>query len=545
MSESPHRVLGDAARAVGKIEHQQFTAPSASFQSHDAVAAAAGHVADETARQFLRLVLPDRGYYVGMILESERRNNVFAPTIERLWEIVKDADQAGHTAYHACASFKEARHDPRGTPPAQRKYGRTKHNVLGAKAFWLDVDAGPDKPYPDWQAAARAVAAFCQATRLPMPLRVVSGLGLHVYWPLEQILDPEMWGRYARGLKALCVKHGLNADPARTADITSVLRTPGTHHRKAGVRLVQCGELVGPYAIEQFKIFLSACTDRAPKTPPGLTVAQHLEELGPPRPHLRNEKNNRSEALLRNLSEPYFGAMIAERCEQLRALRDKQGKIREPDWYAALGVLGFCEDGDRLAHEWSSGDRDRYSEGETDERLSRLRGLSGATTCRRFHELNPAVCERCSWWTKIKSPIVLGRKDGGTSDRSVSGDSSNRVNRAEPELNVSSERTGLDPITTIRQRIFARTMRSFAPNDLNKCVVELKRKKEPGRAKLLFRKSVRLGILIARGYLDRTKAADALFNACVRNGLVAKNGEYDVRQHIERGFTYGAKKVQT
>ena len=39
---------------------------------------------------------------------------------------------------------------------------------------------------------------------------------------------PETWARYAHGLKILCVKHGLHADPTRTADISSVLRTPGT-----------------------------------------------------------------------------------------------------------------------------------------------------------------------------------------------------------------------------------------------------------------------------------------------------------------------------
>jgi hypothetical protein len=48
--------------------------------------------------------------------------------------------------------------------------------------------------------------------------------------------------------------------------------------------------------------------------------------------------------------------------------------------------------------------------------LDRVRQLSGATTCRRFHDLNPQVCERCPWWGKINSPIALGRKDGAAKD---------------------------------------------------------------------------------------------------------------------------------
>jgi hypothetical protein len=68
----------------------------------------------------------------------------------------------------------------------------------------------------------------------------------------------------------------------------------------------------------------------------------------------------------------------------------------------------FCEDGEKFAHEWSSGD-ERYTEEETRERLDRARQY-GPTTCAKFHELNPTVCVRCAWWGKIKSPIVLGRE---------------------------------------------------------------------------------------------------------------------------------------
>lgn len=277
-NESPRRGQNTAG-AIG-FEHQQLTARTMSYQPQNA---------NETACQFLRLILPEQGHYVAMIVESEqRRHNEFAQTIERLWEIIKEADRAGYTAYHACASFREAIRDPRAVPRAQRRFGRTKRNAFGAKALWMDVDAGPDKPYQDHQAAESAVRLFCSATGLPTPLYVLSGLGLHVYWPLEQTLDAKSWGRYAHGLKALCVTHGLDADPARTADIASVLRTPGTHHRKAGVRLVQCGDLVGPYSVELFEILLSASADRVSKASAG------LEALGPMPLHLVHFSNRES-----------------------------------------------------------------------------------------------------------------------------------------------------------------------------------------------------------------------------------------------------------
>jgi hypothetical protein len=233
MNKNPRRVEGDATglEAVEQFQQKNSTASPTPFQSPKSI--------DDVARQFLRQILPDIGPYVAYIVEPTRKYNKFAATIEDLWEIIAAADRVGHTAYHACATYQDARYDPKGTLPGQRRYGRTKRNARCAKALWLDIDAGPGKPYSDSKAAARAVAEFCRVTGLPTPIVVLSGFGIHVYWALVQALDPETWGWYARGLKALCVKHGLQADPARTADITSVLRTPGTHHRKAGIRLVQ------------------------------------------------------------------------------------------------------------------------------------------------------------------------------------------------------------------------------------------------------------------------------------------------------------------
>src|ERR1700722_4307337 len=96
---------------------------------------------------------------------------------------------------------------------AQVSKSRTKNNALVAKAFWLDIDVGSGKPYTSQQEALDALADFCRTLNLPAPIIASSGSGLHVYWPLQQMLDPETWARYAQGLKTLCVKHSLHADP--------------------------------------------------------------------------------------------------------------------------------------------------------------------------------------------------------------------------------------------------------------------------------------------------------------------------------------------
>ena len=342
---------------------------------------------DDISVSFLKLILPEQGYYIAAIKRLGAKGfkpSVFASTVEDLWTIIESADRDGYETYHACAAFKEARNDPSGTPDGQKRLGRTKHNASGAKSFWLDIDVGAGKQYATQQKAFDALAVFCRTLNLQPPIVVSSGAGLHVYWPLTHTLDPEIWKRYAEGLKRLCAEHGLFADPVRTADISSVLRTPETSNRKHGVgQKVECDPKfleIRPYAIECFSIFLEHAVTTPQKSSRKRRVAERLASI---------VKKN----------QPALGQAIVKQCGQLQGLRDKRGNIAEPLWYAGLGVLAFCEDGDDLGHEWSNG-YPGYTYEETQDRLDRSRKLTGATTCGHFHSLNPQVCEACPHWQK-------------------------------------------------------------------------------------------------------------------------------------------------
>jgi hypothetical protein len=398
----------------------------------------------EIAIRFFGLILPDQGYYIAAIRRATGFKNEFASTLEELWAIIENADLEGHAAYHACASFKEPHNDAPGIPQAQRRFGRTKHNVLGAKAFWLDLDVGPEKAYSDQDLAAAALANFCNVLKLPLSIIVRSGSGLHVYWPLQQTLDRDTWERYASGLKNLCQQYGLEVDPPRTADIASILRTPGTTNRKRS-KAVECDPEyleIHPYAIEQFEVF-AAHADMPPSSKHAAAALVLPDKI--PEYLLRDKPPHIVSALQKQITAyaPARGLQVAERCEQVRALRESEGNLPEPQWYAALGVLAFCDDGDQLAHEWSSGDG-RYTEHETHERLERLRQF-GPTTCTKFHGLDAVICENCPWWGKIKSPIQLGREcDVGAENRkSATANEGKEPNWFADEVNYSN--TDTDP----------------------------------------------------------------------------------------------------
>ena len=48
--------------------------------------------------------------------------------------------------------------------------------------------------------------------------------------------------------------------------------------------------------------------------------------------------------------------------------RDTQGNVPEPLWHMGIGTIKHCDDGEEMAHEWSSG-YPRYTEAETQAKL--------------------------------------------------------------------------------------------------------------------------------------------------------------------------------
>lgn len=196
---------------------------------------------DTHPSEFLRYILPDIGFKVACIKPPQRGvSQVFCQSVDELWSVLEKADRQGCDTYHGCASFADPGplswiDNPKKPGKRIRSWDfekRLQSRAVGARAFWLDIDAGPGKPYLTKLDAGRALTTFIQQAKLPTPCLVDSGNGLHVYWPLERVLTPPEWQPRAEALKAACIAHALHADPVRTADIASILRTPGTHNHK-------------------------------------------------------------------------------------------------------------------------------------------------------------------------------------------------------------------------------------------------------------------------------------------------------------------------
>jgi putative DNA primase/helicase len=209
-----------------------------------------------TMVEFLRHVLPEEGFYVGWAVkgkgaDEQLRQRAF-DTVEALATQLKKWEAQDFTIYYACASF----HSKTKILSGGKMKLRCHENVAWLRDLRLDIDtqeSHANAKYADIPEAGDALFDFCDATGMPDPFIVVSGGGLYGIWTLVEPLTLEVWVGYAMALKTLCVKHGLHADPARTADASSVLRPVGALHRKTG-RIVKCDELVGPFRREDLPL---------------------------------------------------------------------------------------------------------------------------------------------------------------------------------------------------------------------------------------------------------------------------------------------------
>jgi putative DNA primase/helicase len=203
---------------------------------------------------FLRHILPPTGLPIGFVGDTKVQR-VF-DTKEQLAQFLVCVDANRQNAYHACATYR----DRKGVYNERKKKWevRCHANVLLVSCLWADIDTRegkPDAPYADRMEAWQAVVGFCQVSGMPVPVFVSSGYGLHIYWVLCEPLPESEWRKYAKRLAALFAKHGLKVDKSRTQDSAYILRPPGTHNWKnGGCVLVECGELVGPYRIEDLPL---------------------------------------------------------------------------------------------------------------------------------------------------------------------------------------------------------------------------------------------------------------------------------------------------
>lgn len=329
-------------------------------------------------RAYLERVLPRTGYYAVLVINEQARRQKFFNNIDSLASAIKQFNEAGFNTYVAVNSF---------TDPAN---GRKQDNVAACRSFYMDVDCGPGKPYASQLEGAKALAAFIKAAKLPSPMVISSGRGLHVYWTLDTDILPSQWKPVADLLKQAAAAHGFNTDMSVTGDSARVLRPTGTANYKGDsptpVRLLRDGPSVQLYQLS------SALASSYPLNPPSPRVASALT-------------NN---IAVKAEFPPAVGHVVVSKCQQMEWITTHQAEVAEPLWYAMLGIAAHCEDAELMAVQWSN-QHPGFDHARTVSKLNQwMARTTGPTLCSKMEELRPGGCKGCVFRNKISSPCSLG-----------------------------------------------------------------------------------------------------------------------------------------
>jgi hypothetical protein len=335
---------------------------------------------------FLRAVLPPEGWYCLTYIRKGFVKQLFTQDIEELAENARSLDQRHVDTYVALASFKA-------------EGSREKEAAQHKKCFYIDVDCGPGKPYANAREGATDVFRFVRETGLPEPMIVKSGRGLHVYWLLTDVIDPDAWRLTARRLAKLCKEKGLHADTHCTFDVVRILRIPGTHNYKEAGNPREVKVLSKTYPIE-FGVFNEALKTHL--NGEDVAVEGALSIPGKPLSAASSITliENRKASFKRILQKTIDG----NGCSQLAYYIDHAAEEgMEPLWRGVLSLTKYCEEDYSAALKMS-----RLHPYEEERMVRKLVQIKGPYTCAIFDEINPRVCETCPRKGQLKSPIALG-----------------------------------------------------------------------------------------------------------------------------------------
>lgn len=356
--------------------------------------------------EFMSLVSPNKGtIFVGELKNSGYFSHHACHSHEEVAEVTQRLDTTTkNNIYFSCASFRE---DEYFDEKAQKMRSRTKANAAYAKSFWRDIDVGVNrkgdkKPnaYDSQEDAISAIDRVCEEANLPLPLLVSSGKGVHAYWPLRRQIKAEAWNEIARMLYRVLHKHGFKCDGSRDTDIASVLRLPDTHNKYPDSSLLV--EVIREVSPIDPVAFLDAL---AAEDPGGVETVQTPQTDLPA--FLKGATSvTDSVAAMAPEYPPCDADKLADNCAQIRHFKET-GSTSYVNWWASLGAVKHCINGEKKAHTWSAKSKE-YDASLTQFKLDDW--TAAPPTCSAFGN-HDGLCDGCKFAGTIKSPISLGIPD--------------------------------------------------------------------------------------------------------------------------------------
>ncbi len=283
-------------------------------------------------------------------------------------------------------------------------------SVTAIPALWADIDvAGPGHSSDTLPPDRASALSLLEAVPQPPSVLVDSGGGFHAYWLLRELWEletkeercqaQELVRRLQWAIQNEAAAKGWQID--HTADLARVLRVPGTMNHKRGTKR--------PVTVEQFPI----AADK------GRYSVHDFDDLpeAPDAPAERSWPGDReppSDDAWRG--DPADLRPVWRGCSWIRHCHDDRASLPEPEWFAALSIVGRCAtenaNGRQIAQRFSR-DHPGYTPEATDDKLGHAMRGSGPRTCEHIaYKLGAwdGHCSDCPNWGRLRSPIVLGRR---------------------------------------------------------------------------------------------------------------------------------------
>jgi hypothetical protein len=335
----------------------------------------------DTARQFLRSVLPVAGRYCVVSIKNKQIQQFFSDDLTELLSWGTAESQQAKNVFFGLSAFDGANQ-------------RTAYHSLELQSFFLDLDVGAGKQYASALDAENAIVALCRTTGLPPPTLVQSGYGLHVYWPLLEPVPTEQWLPIALRFKQFCTKQGVGFDPVVPADPARILRLPETFNYKVpeDPRAVRVLRTAGAVDLSEF---VSVIAEHVPRVTVSAPAAHAPPPVSPLMQALTGNHVARFSVIVRR-------SLQGAGCNAIRHIVQHQAEISEPLWFSGLSIAQHCEDRDVAIHKMSRR-HPAYDPKETEAKAS---GAAYPHTCETFRQRAPDLCAGCP--LSVKSPIVLG-----------------------------------------------------------------------------------------------------------------------------------------
>ena len=293
---------------------------------------------------------------------------------------------------------------------------RKKENVLSIKAFWVDIDCGPDKVkphappegYATQKEALAALKDFSELVGLPLPVTVNSGRGIHAYWVLKEAVTREQWEPVADKLAAVCKTQRFHVDPA-VFEAARILRVPGTFNYKNNpplpvavirgkveeISIEEVGELIG------VDVAAPSETDTAAPVVPTSERKAEMERRRQESPLYQLQK----EALSKSFNKIMLRSMKGTGCEQLKLAYDERATLSYNRWWNAISIAMYCDDADASIRKLSQ-DHPTYDP-KAVERV--IASTEAPHKCTTFEKDFPEGCAGCPKKGTITNPLYFGQ----------------------------------------------------------------------------------------------------------------------------------------